>query len=203
MDGQMPRVASVGGRAEYARTISRPDLQILLHEAGLGARRLTRSLRLPDHDREDILHELLADLIDRLRSFAPARGTLGAFAGKLVRHRSAHIARRINRERRVFVCIAAEPFAMEDPITGTDESSLPTRRSAMLVAEHDRGTEMRIDIKRALQGLTSKEIKLCGDLIDSTPTEISRSGIHSRAGLYRSVKRIRTHMMSCGISTAA
>ena len=47
-------------------SISRDDLQILLHEADIAARRLVRQLRLPRADLDDVRQDLLVDLIARL-----------------------------------------------------------------------------------------------------------------------------------------
>jgi hypothetical protein len=46
--------------------ISRDDLQILLHEATLRHRRLTRQLRLLRAELDDVRQDLLVDLIARL-----------------------------------------------------------------------------------------------------------------------------------------
>jgi len=51
--------------------------------------------------------------------------------------------------------------------------------------------------------LSSTEASLCGELINFTPVEISKNTGRSRAGIYRAIKKIRTHMLRCGISAAA
>jgi predicted transcriptional regulator len=63
--------------------------------------------------------------------------------------------------------------------------------------------ENRIDLQRALAGLSSTDISLCSELIDFTPTEISKKAGRSRAGVYRAIKNIRMHMIRSGILIVA
>jgi RNA polymerase sigma-70 factor (ECF subfamily) len=79
MDSKAPFTSNTLRSGPFA-PVYRSDLQILVHEADLAARRLVRRLRLPAHEREDLRQDLLVDLIARLPAFDPARGRLGAFA---------------------------------------------------------------------------------------------------------------------------
>src|SRR5262245_60005768 len=79
------------------------NLDVLLHEADAGARRLVRRLDLAAHDRDDVRQELIVDLLIRTKAFNPSRGSLGAFSGVIARHRAAHISNRLHRERSVFI----------------------------------------------------------------------------------------------------
>jgi RNA polymerase sigma-70 factor (ECF subfamily) len=192
----MPTTDLVRASPAHSHAISPSDFQILSYEALVEARRLVRSLPLPQHDLEDVRHELLVDLLRRLRSFLPNRGTLGAFAGKIVKHRAARIASRIRRERRVFESL--EAYMLE---AGDDCASFASRdlhRSAILVEIED-----RLDLRHALRGLERTELQLCSALIEATPTEIARSPGRSRAGVYRAIGKIRRHMISNGITAAA
>lgn len=72
---------------------------VVLPLAEAAATRLCRRLRLSPSDRDDLRQQLLVDLIRRLHGFDPARGSLGAFAGVVMRHESARIATRMMRER--------------------------------------------------------------------------------------------------------
>ncbi len=196
----MLATCSTSASAARTHSISPSDFEILSYEALVGARRLVRCLCLPQHDLEDIRHELLVDLLPRLRSFSPARGTLGAFAGKIVKHRSARIASRIKRERGVFLSL--EAVVLEASNDGVGHTVRPLLSSALL-AEHHPPVEDRIDFKRALCGLTHTELQLCTALVDATPTEIGRSSGFSRAGVYRAIGKIRAHMTNNGIRAAA
>ena len=80
--------------------LSPDDIETIISEADTAARRLRRRLGLPACDREDLGQDLLIDLLRRLPAFDPARGSLGAFAGLVLRNQSSRIAIRIMRERR-------------------------------------------------------------------------------------------------------
>ena len=82
------------------RPISRSDLVTLLDEADAAAARLWRRLRLPRADLDDLRQDLLLDLIRRLPAFDARRGSIGAFAGIVLRNQASRIATRVARERR-------------------------------------------------------------------------------------------------------
>jgi DNA-directed RNA polymerase specialized sigma24 family protein len=179
------------------------NFNILLHEADAGAKRLARRFDLSTHDRDDIRHELLVDLLVRAQAFAPSRGSLGAFAGTIIRHRSSRIGHRIRRENRFFADMPksrtftdAEGAQIDSPQENAERTHENLTNEAAIV-------ETRIDLQRALASLSSSDIGLCGALIDHTPTEISRSSGRSRASIYRAIKKIRTHIVDSGISIAA
>ena len=72
------------------------------HPAGRGRRRSHASLaprRLPRADLDDLRQDLLVDLIRRLPAFDARRGSIGAFAGIVLRNQASRIATRL-RERR-------------------------------------------------------------------------------------------------------
>jgi hypothetical protein len=60
--------------------------------------------------------------------------------------------------------------------------------------------ERRVDIDGAFASLRPDDLNLCAELIDRTPTEISRSGHRSRAAVYRQLKEIRLRMLTAGVS---
>jgi len=68
-------------------------LATLQREAKSAARRLARSLNLCRDAEADICQDLLADLLSRLHRFDPDRGTLGAFAGRIVANQASCIAK--------------------------------------------------------------------------------------------------------------
>ena len=80
--------------------ISESDLVTLLDEADAAATRLWRRVRLPRADLDDLRQDLLLDLIRRLPAFDARRGSIGAFAGIVLRNQASRIATRLRRERR-------------------------------------------------------------------------------------------------------
>jgi hypothetical protein len=182
---------------------SKDVLDVLCREAGSAARRLVRRLRLPEHECDDIRQELLADLIQRLKWFDSDKGTLGVFAGTVVRHRATRIAARIFRERSMFSQLLSERSAVGE--ARSENIAEADGYAAILGQPSDRFTavERRLDLDRALGVLGQSDLGLCAELLEHSPTEISRIGQRSRASLYRQLKEIRLQLLSAGISVAA
>ena len=105
-------------------SISRDDLQILLHEADIAARRLVRQLRLPRADLDDVRQDLLVDLIARLSTYDADRGSLGAFAGTVLTNRAARIANKVKRERSMY---GATPISLDET---SSSRSTPSRAAS-------------------------------------------------------------------------
>jgi RNA polymerase sigma-70 factor (ECF subfamily) len=186
-------------------TISHSDVQLIIREATAAATRLIHRLRLPRHQHEDVRQDLLVDLLTRLKAFDPARGMLGAFAGKIVAHRANRLAQGIHRERTLFAS-----FSLDDPLPdseGTPLSDIISEAdgySAISGQPTDRVHELErhLDLDRALGSVREDDLALCADLIDGTPTQISRGGARPRASLYRQVREIRLRLMAAGVSAA-
>ena len=159
--------------------LSQSSLQIIQHEADIAARRLIRQARLPYADLADLRQELLVDLIARLPAFDPSRGTIGAFAGVVLAHKAAEIARVIRRERRLFGSV---PISLDEPVRGANGAI-----RGDLVAEHDglgahlgqptdRFAEIdrRLAVERAIGALPAHDRALCAALLDATPHRLAR-----------------------------
>jgi RNA polymerase sigma-70 factor (ECF subfamily) len=181
----------------------RAALPTLVGEAEAGARRLVRRLSLQDHYREDIRQDLLVDLLLRLRAYDPGRGTVAAFAGTIVRHRSARLARRVRRERTVFSSVS-----LDTPVAGTDGSTVgenvaeASGYAAFMGQPADQfdAIERRLDLELAVSALRPADIPLCSDLLERTPIEICRDRHVSRASLYRQLGEIRLRLTMLGMS---
>jgi RNA polymerase sigma-70 factor (ECF subfamily) len=190
----------------FATPISRSDLQILLHEADVAARRLSRRLWLSCDDLADLRQDLLVDLIVRLKSFDPTRGSLGAFAGTVVAHRAARLAARIRRDRSMYA-----PVSLDDPLPDTDGTTVGDTIAegsgylAMMGQPTDdfASADRRLDLDRALGTLRRSDLALCAHLVHRTPTELSQDGLGSRASLYRQIHEILLRLMTGGLSAAA
>jgi RNA polymerase sigma-70 factor (ECF subfamily) len=163
-------------------------VQILVREADIGAARVARAFNLARHDREDIHHDLLIDLLDRVRSFDPARGALGAFAGAIVRHRISSIAKRLHRERNLFVAgleHCAQWFGARD----SDHASVDE------LAKID----LNLDLRRVLFKLSAGERALCFRLAHDDATQVVRSTGRSRASIHRDIMKLRTRFAQFGV----
>jgi DNA-directed RNA polymerase specialized sigma24 family protein len=185
-------------------SISPMDLCVLLREASMAARGLVGRLGLPGHEQEDLRQELLVDLISRLKWFDPARGTLSAFAGVIIRHRAGQLGKRINRERAIFAPMSLKVSSADDPNAAVAFDSLveADEYNSWPAHPHDRFAtiDRRLDLGRALGKLRPRDLSLCVKLAEQTPAELSRSGKFSRATLYRRLRNIRLRLLEEGIS---
>ena len=188
-------------------SISRDDLQILLHEADIAARRLVRQLRLPRADLDDVRQDLLVDLIARLPAYDAGRGTLGAFAGTILANRATRIANKAKRERRMY---GATPISLDHVIPDSDGL---TRGD--LIAEADglsalcgqpvdafATAEHRLDVERGLGSLEPADGALCAALSRTSVDRLAANGHGARSSLYRRVKDIRLALTAIGMRAA-
>jgi DNA-directed RNA polymerase specialized sigma24 family protein len=166
-----------------SRSISRAELAVLYREADRGSRRAIRQLRMSPDDCDDFRQDFLVDLISRMKWFDPARATLGAFAGIVVRNRSKELFQQVHRERQLFAGWDSEVAAIR-----------------LLACDCSSQTEQRLDLARVIQSLPASEQQLCRELVMRTPTEVVRLGAVSRASLYRRLKSIRRHLHAEGIA---
>ncbi len=181
-------------------------LEILVADADRAAARLVRRFRLPNHQRDNLRQDLLLDLIARMRSFDPSRGSLQAFARTVFSHRTVRLAGQIRRERLLFA-----PVSLDEPSSGGEGGTLADSVAeadgypALLGQPTDRFAEgdCRLDLGRALATLRPSDLDLCADLVDRTPTEISRTGRNARASLYRQIGEIRLRLITAGVFGAA
>lgn len=179
------------------------DHPVLLAEAHAAAARLRRQLRLPTHQEPDLRQELLADLIRRLPAYDPARGTLGAFAGVILRNHSARIAARVLRERER----SGGPLVSIDAVDGTD------RALVQRLSEEDGlagGTgvagaaamEQRLDLVAALRSLDRRDRAFCLAVARTSVEMLVAHGFGSRAGLYRRLRDLRCRLTAGGFRAA-
>lgn len=187
-----------------ALQLSRPDLQLLLSETHRAAQRLLRRIRLPWHLVEDLRQDLLVDLLERLPAFDARRGTLKAFAGKILIHKASRIAASIRRERLLFGDV---PVSLDEPVAGIPRVELTLEEQGLAASfGHDidgfARTERRLDLVRALGALDDDDLRLCAELYHATAGHLAARGRAPRSSLYRRVKRIRLELMAAGLAAA-
>lgn len=182
-----------------------PDhVHTITTEAEAAARRLQRRLGLPACDREDLVQDLLIDLLRRLPAYDPARGSLGAFAGLILRNQSSRIAMRVMRKRRAQggATISLDmPVGEDDPRplveTIPDDQGLRAwhgqASSAMETTEHC------CAIENALGRLSNDDRRLCVALSTRTVAELVADGFGSRSALYRRLADLRHALTAHGL----
>jgi DNA-directed RNA polymerase specialized sigma24 family protein len=198
MHRKMPRPL----RVHYS--LSDADLNQVRRKVDLVAGRLARRYGLAWDQREDLSQDLLVDLIARLKSFDPARGTFAAFAEIVIAHQASTLMKRVWRERILFA-------ASLDGLVGDDEASTlgeSIPESDGYLAFYGRRTEwsaeieLRLDLERALSFFAVSDLSLCAQLVDQSPHELREKGMGARATVYRRIEKARLQLLALGISAA-
>ncbi|KAA2237080.1 sigma factor [Salinarimonas soli] len=183
--------------------ISPADASVLQNEADRAARQVCRRLRLAPHDREDVRQDLLADVLARLRFYDARRGSLGAFAGTVMKRRAARLAHRIQRDRARLAPMSLDaPVPGGDGLTFADTISESDGHAATVGQPFDSFAmvDRRLDCECALGLLDGADLALCQQLVDQTPTEIARAGVTARAKIYRQLASIRLTLTAIGFA---
>ncbi len=184
--------------------LSPDDIETIISEADSAARRLRRRLGLPACDREDLGQDLLIDLLRRLPAYDPARGSLGAFAGLVLRNQSSRITIRIMRERKAqgggLLSLDA-PSSRDDlrPLAetiGEDEGLSAWHGQSASPREK---SEQRSAIETALGQLPDSDRRLCAALASSSVTALAAEGFGSRSALYRRLADLRHVLTAHGL----
>ena len=185
--------------------ISEPDLVTLLEEADAAASRLRRRVRLPRTDLDDLRQDLLLDLIRRLPAFDTRRGSIGAFAGIVLRNQSSRIAARVTRERRAS---GGRMLSLDE--RGADLTSIADRLGETdgLASWHgsraavDAVLDARMDLERALGALHARDRSLCAAVAQCPVRLLAERGHGSRATLYRRLRDLRCALAAYGARSA-
>ena len=93
--------------ADTNRTDSAIDagmLRVMMAAAAYQARRVARTLKLSDAEREDAEHEILLVLLERRRFFDPARGPWTPFAHRIARQAAQSVADNFVAARQALSC---------------------------------------------------------------------------------------------------
>ena len=148
--------------------LSPDDIETIIREADAAARRLRRRLQLPTCDREDLGQDLLVDLLRRLPAYDSSRGSLGAFAGLILRNQSSRIAIRHYQHCRAQ---GGTILSLEVPLAGEiDPVGATLTEADGLAAWHgqDRTALDQCDdrhaLETALSQLAAEDRRLCAAL---------------------------------------
>jgi DNA-directed RNA polymerase specialized sigma24 family protein len=182
--------------------LSPDDIETIIREADTAARRLRRRLQLQTCDREDLGQDLLVDLLRRLSAYDPSRGSIGAFAGLILRNQSSRIAIGHHHARRAQ---CGTLLSLDAPIAGgTEPLGCLLAEADGLPAWHGQGpsaaddADLRHDLARALGDLPEDARTLCAALGTCAIAEIvDRTGT-SRSAVYRHVAQLRLDLAMRG-----
>ncbi len=187
--------------------LSLADLDTIHPIAQRQARRLCRALGRPSHEREDMEQDMLLDLLTRLPSFDPTRGTLAAFATVCFQHRASRLATRLRREMR-----ERHEASLDDAVPGQEEELtladiIPESEGYAAWSGQQTDAvatlERRLDLDRAGAVLDERDLPLCASLTRCTPHELGQEGLLPRSVLYRRIREMRLRLLAAGIAAAA
>ena len=187
--------------------ISRHHLARILDEADVAACRLHRRLCLPAADLDDLRQDLLIDLICRLPAFDASRGSIGAFAGIVLRNQASRIALRLHRDRwsgRGTLVSLDAPLRPDTTDTFGDTLS----QSDGLAAWHGQDcddlarTNLRHDLARVLGQLAPAARIFCAALGQCPLRDLVAQGVGSRSALYRRTGELRFDLTARGLGPA-
>jgi len=180
---------------------SHADLRTLLREADAGARRMQRRYHLSREDGEDVRQDLLADILSRMEAFDTDRGSLGAFAGRVMANRSTRLAKYVIRHRKIFgaapVCLESLHPSAGDGARGGDGSAGQGHWTDPMAQ-----VERSVDLARCLCLLEAAEQRLAIGLAGETAHQLAKRGGGSRSDLYRQARRIRLSLVALGLEAA-
>jgi DNA-directed RNA polymerase specialized sigma24 family protein len=186
--------------------LSPDDIETIIREADAAARRLRRRLQLPTCDREDLGQDLLVDLLRRLPAFDPLRGSIGAFAGLILRNQSSRIAIRHHQQRRAQ---GGTILSLEVPLAGETAPVGATLAEADgLAAWHgqDRTALDQCDdrhaLETALSQLAAEDRRLCAAMVHRPVAALVAEGFGSRSALYRRLANLRQVLTAHGLGPA-
>ena len=91
----------IGMGSHVERTLGPRELRTLMAAAAYHARKVARTMRLSDANREDVEQDILLVLLERRRFFDPARGAWSSFADRVARQAAQVVADEIGVERRI------------------------------------------------------------------------------------------------------
>lgn len=182
------------------------DIETIIREADQAARQLRRRLQLPLCDREDLGQDLLVDLLRRLPAFDPTRGSIGAFAGLVLRNQASRIAIRHHQQR---CAQGGNLLCLDAPRDNTREPLRDTLSDADgLAAWHGQTTSAidHADTHNALQAALSKlhpdERQFCAALAHRPVSAMVTAGFGSRSALYRRLAELRHVLTAYGLGPA-
>ncbi len=187
--------------------ISRHHLACILDEADVAARRLHRRLCGPAADLDDLRQDLLIDLICRLPAFDASRGSLGAFAGIVLRNQSSRMALKHHRDR----CVRGGALVSLDAPRGpgaTETLGETLSQSDALATWHGQDcddlarADLRHDLDRVLGQLAPDARLFCAALGQCPLRDLVAQGVGSRSAIYRRTGELRFDLTARGLGPA-
>lgn len=184
-------------KTEESRIADPRILRVMMAAAAYHARKVARTMRLSDMDREDVEQDILLVLLERRRFFDPARGAWSSFADRVARQAAQGVADEIGAERRI------RGGSLDQPAGGDGSTTL----GELIEADHLQGpdAEQALQLSLALArfvGELPDELALVARLSlleDGDLAEAQRRSGLSTSEFYRRLREVRYRMVCLGI----
>jgi RNA polymerase sigma-70 factor (ECF subfamily) len=167
------------------------------------AKRIARTLGVPETDIDDLRQDLLLEVLQRGLRFDPARAAWVTFVEMISRHAADDLANRIVQARR------ADGGSIDAPVVMADGSRLSLSE---ILSEEDGlaalwngpvdsflAVERRIDLERFINALPDQLRRLCRLLQTETPAVAQRLSGASTAAFYRDLQELRMRLRAVGL----
>lgn len=184
-------------RTDQTTATDAKGLRVTLSAAAYHARRVARTMRLSDVDREDVEQDILLVLLERTRFFDPQRGAWSSFADRVGRQAAQAVADEIGAERRVRGGSLDQPAGAETDAT-LGELIEPGQ---CLGPDPEQELQLRLALARFIAELPS-ELALVIQLAlreDGELAEAQRQSGLSGSEFYRRLREVRYRLVCAGI----
>jgi DNA-directed RNA polymerase specialized sigma24 family protein len=175
------------------RSIDGRQLRTMMASAAYHARRVARTMRLGDAEREDVEQDILLALLERRRFFDASRGAWSSFAERVARQVAQGLADAIGADRRT------RAGSLDGPRNESETAALRTTVENLLVSRPD--FELSLSVAQFVQKLPP-ELALVARLLLHEEGEIAeaqrRSGLAS-SEFFRRLREIRVQLVCAEI----
>jgi len=183
-------------QAQESITADPRMLRVMMAAAAYHARKVARTMRLSDVDREDVEQDILLVLLERKRFFDPARGAWSSFADRVARQAAQGAADEIGAERRI------RGGSLDQPAGSNGGTTL-----GELIEDHLQGPdpEQALQLSLTLTGFIAElpdELALVARLSlleDGDLAEAQRRSGLSTSEFYRRLREVRYRLVCLGI----
>jgi DNA-directed RNA polymerase specialized sigma24 family protein len=165
------------------------QLRVMMAAAAYHARRVARTMRLGEAEREDVEQDIVVALLERRRFFDPSRGAWSSFANRVARQAAQGVADQIGADRRG---CAASLDAL------TDDEQTPAMRDAIeaqFVSAPN--LDLPLSVAQFVNGL-SQELAHVARLVLLAEGEVAeaqrRSGL-ANSEFFRRLREIRVQLV--------
>ena len=160
------------------------------------ANRLVGHFGYTEQDREDVEHDLIVDLLERLQDYNPAKAKRSTFAKDCVEHQISKMIRARGRQCR-------DPRRVQR--IGESQDVGPRSVSADRLTDprsqdEQRHADLRMDVAAVVARLTPQQQEICALLGEHSPYAISKKLQVTKQEVYLAVEVIREALAKAGLN---